>query len=110
MRCKGISQLKVAAESPDFLIEFFRRVQEENPTLAVDEALHAQVVETGVEAVKSGNFVKARMIIAARCFGNRVSTRSGCDRIVELAHLSWVHRIDFFKFSAPSRCHQTNWI
>lgn len=78
-------RMKVLAESPDFLIEIFRRLAEEHH-LAVDEALHAQLVETGVEAVKSGNVERLRMIIG-QMFGNRVSTGADATEIVELAHL-----------------------
>lgn len=78
-------RMKVLAESPDFLIEIFRRLAEEHH-LAVDEALHAQLVDAGVEAVKSGNVEKLRMIIG-QMFGNRVSTGADPTEIVELAHL-----------------------
>lgn len=78
-------RMKVLAESPDFLIEIFRRLAEEHH-LAVDEALHAQLVETGVEAVKSGDAERLRMIIG-QMFGNRVSTGADATEIVELAHL-----------------------
>jgi len=78
-------RMKVLAESPDFLIEIFRRLAEEHH-LAVDEALHAQLVDAGVEAVKSGNVETLRMIIG-QMFGNRVSTGADATEIVELAHL-----------------------
>jgi len=78
-------RMKVLAESPDFLIEIFRRLAEEHH-LAVDEALHAQLVNAGVEAVKSGNVEKLRMIIG-QMFGNRVSTGADATEIIELAHL-----------------------
>lgn len=78
-------RIKVLTESPDFMIEFFRRLAEEHQ-LAVDEALHAQLVDAGVEAVKSGNVEKLRMIIG-QMFGNRVSTGADPTEIVELAHL-----------------------
>ncbi|WP_299654668.1 Hsp70 family protein [uncultured Tateyamaria sp.] len=78
-------RMKVLAESPDFLIEIFRRLAEEHH-LAVDEALHAQLVDAGVEAVKSGNIEMLRMIIG-QMFGNRVSTGADATEIVELAHL-----------------------
>lgn len=78
-------RMKVLAESPDFLIEVFRRLAEEHH-LAVDEALHAQLVEAGLEAAKSGDFDSLRMIIG-QMFGNRVSTGAEATEIVELAHL-----------------------
>ncbi|WP_217808264.1 Hsp70 family protein, partial [Marivita cryptomonadis] len=78
-------RMKVLAESPDFLIEIFRRLAEEHH-LAVDEALHAQLVEAGVEAAKSGDVERLRMIIG-QMFGNRVSTGADATEIVELAHL-----------------------
>lgn len=78
-------RMKVLAESPDFLIEIFRRLAEEHH-LAVDEALHAELVDAGVEAVKSGNVEKLRMIIG-QMFGNRVSTGADATEIIELAHL-----------------------
>ena len=78
-------RMKVLAESPDFLIEIFRRLAEEHH-LAVDEALHAQLIEAGVEAAKSGDVDRLRMIIG-QMFGNRVSTGADTTEIVELAHL-----------------------
>ena len=78
-------RMKVLAESPDFLIEIFRRLAEEHH-LAVDESLHAQLIEAGVEAAKSGNVDRLRMIIG-QMFGNRVSTGADTTEIVELAHL-----------------------
>ena len=78
-------RMKVLAESPDFLIEIFRRLAEEHH-LAVDEALHAQLLEAGVEAAKSGDVERLRMIIG-QMFGNRVSTGADTTEIVELAHL-----------------------
>ena len=78
-------RMKVLAESPDFLIEMFRRLAEEHH-LAVDEALHAQLVEAGVEAAKSGDVERLRVIIG-QMFGNRVSTGADATEIVELAHL-----------------------
>lgn len=81
---KGI-RMKVLAESPDFLIEIFQRLAEEHH-LAVDEALHAQLVEAGVEFAKSGDVQRLRMIIG-QMFVNRVSTGTDATEIVELAHL-----------------------
>lgn len=78
-------RMKVLSESPDFLIEIFRRLAEEHH-LAVDEALHAQLVEAGVEAAKSGDVERLRMIIG-QMFGNRISTGADATEIVELAHL-----------------------
>ncbi|GLO69711.1 hypothetical protein MACH17_12280 [Phaeobacter inhibens] len=78
-------RMKVLSESPDFLIEIFRRLAEEH-YLAVDEALHAQLVDAGVEAAKSGDVQRLRMIIG-QMFGNRVSTGADATEIVELAHL-----------------------
>jgi len=78
-------RMKVLAESPDFLIEIFRRLAEEHH-LAVDEALHAQLLEAGVEAAKSGDVERLRMIIG-QMFSNRVSTGVDPTEIVELAHL-----------------------
>jgi molecular chaperone DnaK len=78
-------RMKVLAESPDFLIEIFRRLAEERH-LAVDEALHVQLLEAGVEAAKSGDVARLRMIIG-QMFGNRVSTGADTTEIVELAHL-----------------------
>lgn len=78
-------RMKVLAGSPDFLIEIFRRLAEEHH-LAVDESLHAQLIEAGVEAAKSGNVDRLRMIIG-QMFGNRVSTGADTTEIVELAHL-----------------------
>lgn len=78
-------RMKVLSESPDFLIEIFRRLAEEHH-LAVDEALHAQLVDAGVEAAKSGDMERLRMIIG-QMFGNRVSTGADATEIVELAHL-----------------------
>lgn len=78
-------RMKVLAESLDFLIEIFRRLAEEHH-LAVDEALHAQLVDAGLEAIKSGNVETLRMIIG-QMFGNKVSTGADATEIVELAHL-----------------------
>tara|TARA_R110002124_G_scaffold282436_1_gene457559 strand:+ start:6383 stop:8899 length:2517 start_codon:yes stop_codon:yes gene_type:complete len=78
-------RMKVLSESPDFLIEIFRRLAEEHH-LAVDEALHAQLVDAGVEAAKSGDVERLRMIIG-QMFNNRVSTGADATEIVELAHL-----------------------
>lgn len=78
-------RMKVLSESPDFLIEIFRRLAEEHH-LAVDEALHAQLVDAGVEAAKSGDVERLRTIIG-QMFGNRVSTGADATEIVELAHL-----------------------
>lgn len=78
-------RMKALAESPDFLIEIFRRLAEEHH-LAVDEALHAQLIEAGVEAAKSGDVDRLRMIIG-QMFSNRVSTGADTAEIVELAHL-----------------------
>ena len=78
-------RMKVLAESPNFLIEIFGRLAEEHH-LVVDEALHSQLVEAGVEAAKSGDVQKLRMIIG-QIFGNRVSTGADATEIVELAHL-----------------------
>lgn len=78
-------RMKVLAESPDFLIEIFRGLAEEHH-LAVDEALHAQLIEAGVEAAKSGDVDRLRTIIG-QMFGNRVSTGADTTEIVELAHL-----------------------
>ena len=78
-------RMKVLSESPDFLIEIFRRLAEEHH-LAVDEALHAQLVDAGVEAAKSGDVERLRMIIG-QMFNNRVSTGADAAEIVELAHL-----------------------
>jgi molecular chaperone DnaK len=44
------------------------------------------LVETGVEAVKSGDVERLRMVIG-QMFGNRVSTGADATEIVELAHL-----------------------
>ena len=78
-------RMKVLAESPDFLINIFQLLAEEHH-LAIDEALHTQLVETGVEAAKSGDVERLRMIIG-QIFGNRVSTGADATEIVELAHL-----------------------
>ena len=78
-------RMKVLAESPDFLIEIFRRLAEERH-LAVDEAIHDQHVEAGVEVAKSGNVDQLRFVIG-QMFGNRVSTGADAAEIVELAHL-----------------------
>lgn len=78
-------RMKVLAESPDFLIGIFRRLAEERH-LAVDEAIHDQHVEAGVEAAKSGNVEQLRFVIG-QMFGNRVSTGADAAEIVELAHL-----------------------
>lgn len=77
--------IKVLADSPGFLIEMFRRLAEEHH-LAVDEALHAQLVDAGVEAAKSGDMQRLRMIIG-QMFGNRIPTGADATEIVELAHL-----------------------
>lgn len=81
---KGI-RMKVLTESPDFLIGLFGSLAEEDH-LAVDEGLHVQLVEAGVEAAKSGDVDRLRMIIG-QMFGNRVSTGADTTEIVELAHL-----------------------
>ena len=78
-------RMKALAESPDFLIEIFRRLAEEHH-LAVDEARHAQLIEAGVVAAKSGDVDRLRMIIG-QMFSNRVSTGADTAEIVELAHL-----------------------
>ena len=63
----------------------FRLLAEEHH-LAVDEALHAKLVESGVEAAKSGNVERLRFVIG-QMFGNRVSTGADAAEIVELAHI-----------------------
>lgn len=78
-------RLKVLSESPVFLIEMFRRLVEEHH-LAVDEALHAELVGAGVEAAESGDVERLRMIIG-QMFDNRVSTGADATEIVKLAHL-----------------------
>jgi molecular chaperone DnaK len=78
-------RMKVLADSPDFLIQIFRRLAEEHH-LAIDETLHAQLVEAGVEAAKSGDVERLRYVIG-QMFGNRVSTGADAAEIVELAHL-----------------------
>uniref|UniRef100_UPI0040476DD7 Hsp70 family protein n=1 Tax=Yoonia sp. TaxID=2212373 RepID=UPI0040476DD7 len=78
-------RMKVLAGSPDFLIDMFRLLAEEHH-LAVDEALHAELVESGVEAAKSGNVERLRFVIG-QMFGNRVSTGADAAEIVELAHI-----------------------
>ena len=78
-------RMKALFESPNFLIELFRGLAEDHH-LMVDEALHMQLVETGAEAVKSGNIDGLRMIIG-KMYRNRVSTGADAAEIVELAHL-----------------------
>lgn len=78
-------RLKVLAESPGFLVEIFKNLVQEN-FLAVDEALHDQHVEEGVQAAKAGDIVQLRFVIG-KMFGNRVSTGGDATEIVELAHL-----------------------
>jgi molecular chaperone DnaK len=81
---KGI-RMKVLAESPNFLIGMFGHLAEEHH-LAIDSALHAQLVEAGIEAAKSDNIDRLRSIIG-QMFRNRVSTGADTAEIVELAHL-----------------------
>ena len=78
-------RMKALAEGPDFLIEIFRRLAEEQH-LAVDEVLHEQQVAAGIKATKSGDVDRLRFIIG-QMFGNRVSTDVDPAEIVELAHL-----------------------
>lgn len=78
-------RMKVLAESPDFLVEIFRRLAEEHH-LAVDEMLHTNLVEEGVDAAKAGDFGRLKLTIG-QMFGNRVSTGADTTEIVELAHL-----------------------
>ena len=76
---------KVLAETPDFLIEIFKRLAEEHH-LAIDESNHAQLVESGIEAIESNDFERLRLIIG-NMFGNRISIGVDAAEIVELAHL-----------------------
>lgn len=77
--------MKVLAESPDFLIEIFRRLAGEHH-LAADQALHAQLVNLGDEAVKSDTVETLRTVIG-QMFGSRVLIGADETEIVELAHL-----------------------
>ena len=77
--------MKTLAESPDFLIEIFKRLTEEQH-LAIDETLFGQHVTAGIEAAKIGDVSKLRFIIR-QMFENRVSTGTDASDIVELAHL-----------------------
>tara|TARA_R110002096_G_scaffold435899_1_gene664112 strand:- start:262 stop:2778 length:2517 start_codon:yes stop_codon:yes gene_type:complete len=81
---KGI-RMKALAESPNFLIGIFGHLAEEHH-LAIDSALHAQLVEAGIEAAKSDDIDRLRSIIG-QMFRNRVSTGADAAEIVELAHL-----------------------
>jgi molecular chaperone DnaK len=81
---KGI-RMKALAESPSFLIGIFGHLAEEHH-LAIDSALHVQLVEAGIEAAKSDDIERLRVIIG-RMFSNRVSTGADAAEIVELAHL-----------------------
>lgn len=81
---KGI-RMKALAESPNFLIGIFGHLAEEHH-LAIDAALHAQLVEAGIEAAKSDDIDRLRSIIG-QMFRNRVSTGADAAEIVELAHL-----------------------
>ncbi len=81
---KSIS-MKTLSESPDFLIEIFKRLTEEQH-LAIDETLFGQHVAAGIEAAKIGDVSKLRFIIR-QMFENRVSTGTDASDIVELAHL-----------------------
>ena len=78
-------RMKVLAETPDFLIEIFRVLAAERH-LSVDESLHDQHVEAGVEAAKAGDIDQLRFVIG-KMMGNRVSTGADAADIVELAHL-----------------------
>ncbi len=78
-------RMKILAESPDFLIEIFKRLAEEQH-LAIDAALHGQHINAGVEAAKAGDVERLRSVIG-QMFGNRVSTGADAAEIVELAHL-----------------------
>ena len=77
--------MKALAESPNFLIGIFGHLAEEHH-LAIDSALHAQLVEAGIEAAKSDDIDRLRSIIG-QMFRNRVSTGADAAEIVELAHL-----------------------
>ncbi len=81
---KSIS-MKALSESPDFLIEIFKRLTEEQH-LAIDETLFGRHVTAGIEAAKNGDISKLRFIIR-QMFENRVSTGTDASVIVELAHL-----------------------
>lgn len=76
---------KVLVKTPDFLIEILRVLANE-PHLAVNEALHEQHVQAGVEAAKAGDVERLRFIIG-QMMENRVSTGADAAEIVELAHL-----------------------
>ena len=78
-------QMKVLAETPDFLIEILRLFADERH-LVVDEELHDQHVAAGVEAAKSGDVDRLQHVIG-QMINNRVSTGAEAANIVELAHL-----------------------
>ncbi|MCE8547556.1 Hsp70 family protein [Ruegeria pomeroyi] len=78
-------RMKVLAETPDFLIEIFKILAQERH-LSVDEDLHNQHVEAGIEAAKSGDVDRLRFVIG-QMMRNRVSTSADAAEIVELAHL-----------------------
>ena len=78
-------RMKVLSESPDFMIEIFRRLAEEQH-LAIDSELYEKHVAAGIEAANAGDVENLRFVIG-QMFGNRVSTGADAADIVELAHL-----------------------
>lgn len=76
---------KVLSDSPEFLIDVFKHLADEK-FLAVDEALHDQLVAKGIDAIKAEDISRLRGVLGAMV-ANRVSSGSDATGIVELAHI-----------------------
>ncbi|MDO5758860.1 MAG: Hsp70 family protein [Rhodobacterales bacterium] len=81
---RGI-HMKVLAETPDFLVGLFQHLAEEQH-MVLDEELHQQHIEAGIEAAKSGDIDRLRFVIG-QMVSNRASTGADPTEIVEFAHL-----------------------
>lgn len=78
-------RLKALFESPDFIVEMFRKLAEDRH-LSIDEGLHDQHIAEGVGAADRGDVVELRAVLG-KMFANRVSTGGDATEIVELAHI-----------------------
>jgi molecular chaperone DnaK len=78
-------RIKIFASQPEFLVQVFRDIAEED-YLAVNPSLHQTLVTEGLARINENDVDGLRSVIG-RIFKNRVSVGSGGANIVELAHL-----------------------
>lgn len=77
--------VKTLSEKPEFLVDIFRQLAEDQH-LSIDENLHEQQVNLGLEAINSNDIAKLKYVIG-QMFSNKISTGADAAEIVELAHL-----------------------